>query len=473
MIIHSINYSPYSNYSNRKYTNSRNTVHFGGVKEDIYDNEYIKKLNEQQDKLKNPYNINNFDEKSDPQNSEELPYSDAMDKKVQELIAKKREEIVNLQKGMWNFITRKYEKQRGQIEQEINLIRETSNKILDIIEQKDKESLELWRQRLEVAKQLNYSQSTVMMLENKTKAIQKKLEIMDQKKQTNANKGFSKLGGYTEEKTILKSGFIDNIDNEKAGINTSDNIPNAILIYGPSGCGKTTFSKALAEEADCNYRIFKLRGSQEEKEQRLLDEFYGYIKTDSHNEQTAVKGLLETANEEFLKTNRRTIVLIDEFDRFFNKDTSRKFIKSVKKLLETCGQQHVTLFLATNNPLKIPYELRNSHRTGIIINLDPPNEINTAEVIEYYLKNYDKEKLDYDKIISKLFEYAPDEVYSNSHLKTICEIATDEIKPINKPLTTEMLLEAIDTYNDSSTDPNMLRITKQYLDQYENDKKNV
>ena len=146
----------------------------------------------------------------------------------------------------------------------------------------------------------------------------------------------------------------------------------------------------------------------------------------------------------------------------------------LKGILENCSEDyHVTFFLTSNKPQKIPYELRNSHRIAPTYSIDPPNQENTVAVIEHYLQGCDTENLDYNTILKELFKFAPDEIYSNTHLKVICEIATDEVKPDNSPLTTDMFLQAIKQYNKSNDDSNLLRVTKDYLKQYENDKENI
>ena len=203
--------------------------------------------------------------------------------------------------------------------------------------------------------------------------------------------------------------------------------------------------------------------------QNLADEASDYFE-----EEIEVPGLLEKAQKNFLKTGKRTIILIDEFDRFFGKDVSNKFISEMKGILESCSEDnHVTFFLTTNKPQKIPYELRNSHRIEPAYPLDPPNKTNAVAVIEHYLQGCDTQDLDYNTILNELFKYAPDEIYSNTHLKAICELAADVVKPDESPLTTDMFLQAIEQYNNSNTDHNLLRITKEYLKQYENDKANL
>ena len=198
------------------------------------------------------------------------------------------------------------------------------------------------------------------------------------------------------------------------------------------------------------------------------------MKKNADGTETFCKGLLETSQEEFDNSKCRTIVLIDEFDKFFTKTTSAGFINTLKGILNNCSEKHhLTFFLTTNNLQKIPYELINSHRIGLNVNLDPPNKENAVQVIEFYFDGVDTKDLDYERITDELFSFAPTELYSNSHLEQICKIAIEQIKPINEPLDTQMFLQAIDEYNKQSDNHDLLRITEKYLSQYEEDKELV
>lgn len=347
-------------------------------------------------------------------------------------------------------------------------------KYQEAFEQREKQAIEKIEQFYELARELNFSKEVLIAFENAHSSSLKRLEIIKRRKEFMDKKGFSQIGGYENIKHKLQIGFIDKLDDEKAGKYLSEPIPNAIMFYGPTGCGKTTFVNALAQETDCNVITIQCRGSQSEKEKQLYNKLEGYTKTDEFGDDVEVPGILEKAQKNFLKTQKRTIVIIDEFDRFFGNGVSNKFVNAMKGILESCSEDnHVTFLLTTNRPQKIPYELRNSHRISPIIPMEPPSKIDTVAVIEHYLEGCETDDIDYNKILDELFKYAPDEIYSNTHLKTICEIATDEIKPEHSPLSTEMMLEAINQYNNSTEDHNLLRITKDYLKQFENDKANI
>ena len=400
---------------------------------------------------------------------EEETFIDSYFKKEAEIKAEYDEKIAAIKDGFWDHWTNGSEKERQKLREEKEKALKVAYAYQDLFEQREQEAIANKNKFAQLAKQLNMSKEILAAFESSQLSSQRRLDIIKRRKELLDKKGFSKIAGYLDEKSKIQTEFLDKLDDEKSGKYLATPIPNAILFYGPTGCGKTTFVKALAEEADCNLETIQCRGTQKAKEQQIYDTLMGY-----EDNEIEVPGLLEKAQEEFLKTGKRTIILIDEFDRFFGKDVSNKFISEMKGILESCSEDnHVTFFLTTNKPQKIPYELRNSHRIEPSYPLDPPNKTNAVAVIEHYLQGCDTQDLDYNTILNELFKYAPDEIYSNTHLKAICELAADVVKPDESPLTTDMFLQAIEQYNNSNTDHNLLRITKEYLKQYENDKANL
>lgn len=415
-----------------------------------------------------------FKDKSIDLSEEEENFLDSYIKKEEDIKAEYDKKIAAVKDGFFDGWTNSSEKERQKLRNEKQKALKVAYAYQELFEQREQEAINNKIKFYELAKQLNMSKEILAAFENSQTASLKRMEIIQRRKELLDKKGFSQIGGYIDEKNKLQESFLDKIDDERAGKYLTTPIPNAILFYGPTGCGKTTFVKALAQEADCNFVPIQCRGTQKDKEQKLYEILTGYTETDDFGDEIIVPGLLDKAQKNFLKTGKRTIILIDQFDRFFGKDVSNKFISTMKGILESCSEDnHITFFLTTNKPQKIPYELRNSHRIEPSYPLDPPNKTNTVAVIEHYLQGCDTEDLDYNAILDELFKFAPDEIYSNTHLKSICEIAADEIKPDDSPLTTEMFLKAIKQYNDSNEDHNLLRITKDYLEQYEDDKANI
>ena len=116
------------------------------------------------------------------------------------------------------------------------------------------------------------------------------------------DKGFDRIAGYDREKEILKKYFISQIENEKRGQKAI--VPNAVLFFGPIGNGKTSFAKAFANSANCNFVEAKSSRTARSKGDR---------------EKSFYDNLLSNANiaqQNFLDTGKRTIILVDEIDRF-------------------------------------------------------------------------------------------------------------------------------------------------------------
>lgn len=415
-----------------------------------------------------------FKNSNDELSEEEKTFIESYCKKEEEIKAEYDKKIANIKDGFWDKFFNISENKRQKLRNEKEKALKIAYKYQDIFEKREKDSIANKEKFYELAKELNMSKEILLAFKNAEATSQRRMDIIKRRREILDKKGLSKIAGYTEEKMKLQESFLDLIDDEKAGKYLPKPIPNAILFYGPTGCGKSTFVNALAEETDCYLEVIQCFGTQENKEAQLHNILMGYSDYDINDNEIEIPGILDKAQENFLKTGKRTIVLIDEFDRFFGKKVSNKFISELKGILESCSEDyHVTFFFTSNKPQKIPYELRNSHRIEFSYPMDPPDKKNTVAVIEHYLDGCDKEDLDYDIILEKLFSFAPNEYYSNSHLKVICEMAADDIKPEESPLTTEMFLQAIDKYNESDIDNRLLRITKETLEQYADDKVNI
>ena len=254
------------------------------------------------------------------------------EEKINEKYDKK---IAEIKDNFWDNFTNHSEKKRQKIRDEKEKALKISYLYQNAFEQREKEAIENRKIFYELAKQLNMSKEIIVAFEKSQELSKRRLDIIKRKKEFLDKKGFSQIAGYINEKEKLSKSFLDLIDDEKAGKSLKKLIPNAILFYGPTGCGKTTFVKALADEADCNLKIIHCRGPQKEKEQQLYNTLVGYTDTDEYGNDIEVSGLLEKAQKNFEKTDRRTIILIDEFDRCFfqvYKHNERNFRKLFRRL---------------------------------------------------------------------------------------------------------------------------------------------
>jgi SpoVK/Ycf46/Vps4 family AAA+-type ATPase len=185
-------------------------------------------------------------------------------------------------------------------------------------------------------------------------------------------KGVSRIAGYEREIRILNEEFIDKVKREKDGEDVD--IAGGVLFFGPIGNGKTSITKAIAEETDA--KIVKIRSSKP---------------TDHNEQQKIMDKILEIAqkNEEnFEESRARTIIFIDEADRFLNDNSVIR--NSLKEFIKTCSKNyHCSVFMATNSPLRMGIDFKKDEDVfPIIMSIEPPEGENLRKVLEFFIKNY-------------------------------------------------------------------------------------
>ena len=238
------------------------------------------------------------------------------------------------------------------------------------------------------------------------KKVKEKLDSIANNK--DKHKGFDSIAGYENEKFILTDNFINLLPLEESGANIE--IPNGILFFGPTGNGKTSFAKAFAYSAKCNFAEAKSQRTARTKEEREKT-FYDTLVANA-----------KVAQQNFLETGIRTIILVDEIDRCAYEDSS--ITPKLKRVLETCSDTyHSTVFATTNNPLAIPSPIRGSKRMPIKVCIDPPDEKNAALIFKHYLKNcknINLDEIDFDELAKHLCKVKPNRAYNNSQIESIC-----------------------------------------------------
>ena len=459
--------SNYNNsYKKRPYDNNQvirpynlmatDTVSFKGVK-DLAADSWQKLKDKGSDVVSAVQQL--FNKEKDKLTPAEVDFITAYTTKEQEIEAKYEKKIAEIKDSTWEFFTHSGEKQRQKLRDEMKARLRGVDDMREAFEAEEKEFIEFRKYYRLLAENLNLSKEVIAAIMKDEEANIKRQAINDRKKRFAQDYGLNKIAGYQSELASLQKLFIDKVDDEKAGKFLNAPITNAMLFYGPTGCGKTTFAKALAEETDCNFVEIKTRGlTQNSKEKAFKREY---------------QDIADAAEEKFQDSNIRTIALIDEADRFFNEKTSQEFINYMKDVMETCSTtEHITLFLTTNDPLKIPYELRAPSRIGLIVSLDPPDKENTIQVLKHYFRGIDTQNIDFERVYTKLEEIKPD-VYSNTHLKSISDLAFEISQNEDEDLNTDLIIRAIDKYNKSSDNPELTRIPKSYIDKYLEEQKQI
>lgn len=273
-----------------------------------------------------------------------------------------------------------------------------------------------------VAKQNNESEEKISELKLKAQKADEALRTQAELSKVKKNKGWDKIAGYDQEKTILTDEFINNIVLEKGG-NKDVTFPNGILFFGPTGNGKTTFAKAFAEQVQCP--LIEIEPLNDLKEE--------------------LRKALNSSKENFEKTGTRSIILMDEFDNFGSKKPeNQQTVAMLKAIMTSCSDKYnATMFLTTNNPQDIDSILLADSRCPIRVYLDPPNKQNAENVFKYYLAGKTENNINYNNVVADLLNNQKDGAYSNSKIKTIVETCYKETAKLGRSITEGDLIEKI------------------------------
>lgn len=218
----------------------------------------------------------------------------------------------------------------------------------------------------------------------------------------------SKIAGYSSLKDDMNQVFIVPVTKEvlEGG---EEKVKNGILLCGPTGCGKTAAAEAIANETYCFVDRIKTNTDPDEFEKVLNDKITRARQRYNQKQQEIQKfkknnnfsKLTEQERETMLKKlgSPRTVILIDEFDRYFNPisvspETIEANINAVKTMFDGCaefpkggnpGAAAVTFICTTNYPKRIPLgEDININKLTPYAVLPPAGE-DMEDVIRYYL----------------------------------------------------------------------------------------
>ena len=209
-----------------------------------------------------------------------------------------------------------------------------------------------------------------------------------------------RIAGYDDVKQILKQKFIEPLMASKK--DPSISLPNAVVLYGATGVGKTEMLKGIREECKDVANIIKFPMSVSEQD---------FIKE--------LNKILDTARTNYFKDNKRTIVLIDEAEKYMcmRKNQAARYaadlepddfdilvasgekdignIQYLKSLLDTISEipdnisdtkSASTLFITTNYPHLIDQDLMKRKGKFMPIAVKPAQDENLLAVIQHYFK---------------------------------------------------------------------------------------
>ena len=211
-----------------------------------------------------------------------------------------------------------------------------------------------------------------------------------------------RIAGYIDVKEQIKKDFVAPLLASKDNQNVS--LPNAVVLYGATGVGKTEMLKGVEEECKAVAEIvhFPMDTS--------LDDF-----------RKEMDKLLEQAKNRFDKTKKRTILLIDEAEKYMcmselkanrlatefeaddfeilNKygNNDKDNVDYLKSLLDWISEvpkegetnkskSATTLFITTNYPHLIDQDLMRRKGKFTPIAVHPAKDFNLEAVIKHYFK---------------------------------------------------------------------------------------
>lgn len=234
------------------------------------------------------------------------------------------------------------------------------------------------------------SEQDVKNIENEMQNIINKTKVELSSKNRN-NHALNRIAGYTGLKSFLNLVYVENIKNKKE-------VPSTILFYGPSGLGKTAMGPALAEEVGAR---FKKEDIGFRPDYKLFDKIKTYLKD---------------AQELYNETGRYTVIQLNEVDGFLNENP--QLLKEFTQIIKDCASKyHTTIFMTTNNPLNIHKDVLENVEISIPVN--PPDQNDIKDIVEYYVNNREIENFDSEKIAQEFEKVKPEHIYSNAQIENI------------------------------------------------------
>lgn len=285
------------------------------------------------------------------------------------------------------------EEQKVKTVENENVVEQLRKQMEEASKQNDIKTRELLDEQLKEVQRIHNKQ--MEDLENqmsnikKTEATYKRLVDIE-----NAN-GFGKIAGYKYEQKILVDNFGRAIELERN--NEPASIPNGILFYGPKGCGKSTFADAFAGQLECKIVKVKNYMNDEKNLEKLTEQ-------------------AEAAQQEFEKTNIRTVLLIDEFEDFVPKGS--RLTNGMKTFMDNVSKMyHCTVFATTNHPDKIDDILLRDERIDVRVALAPATKENAVAVLAHYANGNTLPGVNYEELAEEIVNHPSEGAFSNSRIK--------------------------------------------------------
>lgn len=275
----------------------------------------------------------------------------------------------------------------------------------------------------------------------------------------------SKIAGYSDLKRTMGWQFLKPVKDELFDGQERE-VANCILLCGPTGCGKTVAAEAMANETACYVdkvptdtdpkffaeivrdKIIEARARYFEREEEI-ENFKNSVEYSEMTDEQKEEALLKIGSP-------RTVILIDEFDKYFNPIIVDKGIRLknrdyLKAALDGCAELPkqgmgkavgVTFLCTTNYPTRVDEDLGvgKCNRYGVL----PPSGQDMVDVIKFYMKNANELISDYMEEDSRLKRID----IENINLKKFAEHYTpnDKDGAFSNDALQYLVLDAADSY---------------------------
>ncbi len=176
---------------------------------------------------------------------------------------------------------------------------------------------------------------------------------------------FDRIIGYDGIKKELER-FCDVLRNSEKYESLGVTIPCGILFYGEPGIGKTLMAKCFIEASGC--KAYTIRKDKPD------GDFTNTIRE----------------NFEKAKQERKTIVFLDDMDKFANEDMNHPDAEeyvTVQACIDDSRDHDVFVIATVNDLYCLPESLLRTGRFDKIIRMDSPSYEDTIKIVDHYLKS--------------------------------------------------------------------------------------
>ena len=250
----------------------------------------------------------------------------------------------------------------------------------------------------------------------------------------------SKIAGYSDLKRDMRAKFITPVTEEML-YGGEKEVANSILLCGPTGCGKTATANAIANETYC-YVDRISTDTYVGNFAKVITEKIREARLRYYARQAAIQKFLKSAEYQDMTQQQkdeklhqigspRTVVIIDEFDRYFNplvctppvitqnRDAVKSLFDGCSKLPTADGDKNaaaVTFICTTNYPARIPLGDFNPKKVSVF-GVFPPKGQDMQDVIRFYMAKANELIREYKRPNPNLEEIKPEEVNLEKFVK--------------------------------------------------------